>query len=101
MAAWARIADDAKTRLVAWLGGPGAVPLLTTSRAESSLLQTVQLQRRRLHLALRPLWTQSSLGVASGLAALAGKSAPLFAPHCQLQPRGLAPLGPSRSRRSG
>ena len=43
MAAWATLADRAKTRVIAWL---------LTSRAEGSLLLMVRERRRRLHEAL-------------------------------------------------
>ena len=55
MAAWATMADDddAKTRVIACLGGPCSIPLLLASRAEGALLCVVQERRRRL-LAVQP-----------------------------------------------
>ena len=57
-AAWAILADDAKTEVIAWLGGPCSMPLLIASRGESALLNLVQDSRRRLHAALKVLWTR-------------------------------------------
>ena len=39
------LADDARTRVVAWLGGPCSISLVMTSGAEGALLLMVQERR--------------------------------------------------------
>ena len=56
MSLLASLPQDSRAHLVALLGGPGAVHLLTTSSADRELLRALQAQRQRLLLALQPLW---------------------------------------------